>query len=71
MVRNDIVTRDSDASSAAGWRLEFGDKEGWKVDLDLAYSKVKRKDFVLETYSGYASNQTGTPDTMTYTLAAR
>jgi len=67
VVRNDIVTRDSDVS-AAGWRLEFGDKEGWKVDLDLAYSKVKRKDFVLETYSGYASNQTGTPDTMTYTL---
>ena len=67
VVRNDIVTRDSDVQ-AAGWKLEFGNKDGWKVDLDLSYSRIKRKDFVLETYSGYASNQVGTPDTMTYTL---
>jgi iron complex outermembrane recepter protein len=67
VVRNDIVTRDSDVT-AGGWLLEFGDKDGWNMDLDLAYSRIKRRDFVLETYSGFASNQVGTPDSITYVM---
>ncbi len=67
VVRNDIVKR-NDHLFAGGWNLEIGDRKGWKTDLDISYSRVKRKDFVLETYSGYASNQVGTPETLTYTL---
>jgi iron complex outermembrane receptor protein len=67
VVRNDFVKR-NDHLFAIGWNLELGDKKGWKTDLDLSYSRVKRKDFVLETYSGFASNQVGTPETLTYTL---
>ena len=67
VVRNDFVKR-NDHLFSAGWNLEFGDKNSWKTDVDLSYSRVKRKDFVLETYSGYASNQVGTPETLTYTL---
>ena len=67
VVRNDFVKR-NDHLFAGGWNLELGDKQGWKTDLDISYSRVKRKDFVLETYSGYASNQAGTPETLTYTL---
>ncbi len=67
VVRNDIVTRDAEVT-AGGWLLEFGQDDGWKVKADLSYSKIERRDLVLETYSGFASNQVGTADTMTYTL---
>ena len=67
VARNDIVAR-NDHLFAGGWNLEIGNKDGWKTDLDLSYSRVKRRDLVLETYSGYASNQAGTPETLTYTL---
>ncbi|MBK9991620.1 MAG: TonB-dependent receptor [Verrucomicrobia bacterium] len=68
VVRNDFAKR-NDHLFASGWNLEFGNKDGWKTDLDLSYSRVKRRDFVLETYSGYAVNGVGTPDTITYNLA--
>lgn len=67
VVRNDIVTRDAEVT-AGGWNFEFGDESGWMLNLDLSYSKVERTDVVLETYSGFASNQVGQADTMTYTL---
>lgn len=71
VMRNDIVTRDADVL-AGGINLEFGDKEGLHFEVDLSHSKIERKDFVLETYSGFASNQGaggfGTPDTVTYVL---
>lgn len=67
VMRNDIVTRDAEVM-AGGWNLEFGDKEDWLFGLDMSYSQIDRKDTILETYSGYASNQVGTPDTVTYTM---
>ena len=67
VVRNDFVQRDAKVM-AGGWKLELGSKDAWKFDLDASYSRIKRTDFVLETYSGFASNQVGTADTMTYTL---
>jgi iron complex outermembrane recepter protein len=67
VMRNDIVTRDSDVK-AAGWNLELGDNDGWKVELDLSTSRIKRKDFVLETYSGFGQNQVGAADTVIYRL---
>lgn len=67
VVRNDFVRR-GDHLVSLGWNLELGNEKGWKTDFDASYSRVKRRDFVLETYSGYASNQVGTPETLTYTL---
>lgn len=67
VARNDIVTRDAKVYNI-GWNTQFGDKEGWFFDLDGAYSRITRKDLVLETYSGFGSNQVGTPDSITYTL---
>ena len=68
VVRNDFAKRD-DHLFAGGWNVTIGDKDGWKADLDLSYSRVRRVDFVLETYSGYGVNGVGTPDTITYHLA--
>jgi iron complex outermembrane receptor protein len=65
VMRNDVVTRDAEVF-AAGWNLEVGDKDSWHHTFDASFSKIERKDTVLETYSGYASNQVGTPDTITY-----
>ncbi|WP_404424862.1 TonB-dependent receptor [Nibricoccus sp. IMCC34717] len=67
VVRNDFVRRKNNLF-AGGWNLELGNRDGWKVILDLAYSKIDRKDLVFESYSGFASNQVGLPDTMTYKL---
>lgn len=68
VVRNDFVEREDDLF-AGGWNLEFGNEHGWKAIVDLSYSRVKRTDFVLETYAGYGVNGVGTPDTITYHLA--
>jgi iron complex outermembrane receptor protein len=67
VVRNDYVKR-NDHLFAGGWNLEMGNKDGWKTDLDLSYSRVFRRDLVLETYSGYASNQSGTPETLGFNM---
>jgi iron complex outermembrane receptor protein len=68
VMRNDIVWRDAEVFNA-GLNLEFGDGSGWVGELDLSTSRIDRKDNVLETYSGFGSNQVGTPDTITYSLA--
>ncbi|MEI6107648.1 MAG: TonB-dependent receptor [Opitutae bacterium] len=69
VVRNDYVKRD-DHLFAGGWNLEMGNKDSWKTDLDLSYSHVGRRDLVLETYSGYASNQSGTPETLGFNMGS-
>lgn len=68
VVRNDYVSRDDDLF-AGGWNLQIGNKDGWRATLDLSYSRIKRVDFVLETYSGYGINGVGTPDTIGYRLS--
>ncbi len=69
VMRNDIVWRDANIF-AAGWNIRFGDNGGdnWIFEADLSTSKMDRKDNVLETYSGYASNQVGTADSVHYSL---
>ncbi len=69
VMRNDIVWRDAEVFTG-GWNIQFGDQDtdNWLLEADLSTSQVKRKDNVLETYSGFASNQVGTPDTVNYTL---
>lgn len=69
VVRNDIVFRDDDIW-AAGWNLKFGDGSGWTAVADLSYSKIDRKDTVLETNSGTGQNQVGTADTMRVDLGS-
>ncbi len=68
VVRNDLVWRDAEVK-AAGWNLHFGDGSGWVFDLDLSTSRMDRTDNVWETYSGWGSNKTGTPDTVSYDLS--
>ncbi|WP_233256711.1 TonB-dependent receptor [Opitutus sp. ER46] len=67
VARNDGVFRNNDIW-ALGWNLKFGDGTGWTTVADLSYSRIYRKDIVLETYSGYGANQAGTADRLTYQL---
>jgi iron complex outermembrane receptor protein len=69
VIRNDIATKDAKIY-AAGLNLEFGDGSGWDTIVDLSYSFVDREETVLESYSGTGSNQSGTPDTLTYDLSS-
>ncbi|MBC2606243.1 TonB-dependent receptor [Pelagicoccus albus] len=71
VMRNDIVWRDASVFSA-GWNLRVGDNggDGWIFEADLSTSQVDRKDNVLETYAGYASNQVGTADSVYYSLSS-
>ncbi|MEX0331226.1 MAG: TonB-dependent receptor [Puniceicoccaceae bacterium] len=64
VARNDIVWRDAEVKNA-GINLRFGDGSGWVYEADLSTSRVDRTDNVLETYMGWGSNKTGTPDTIT------
>lgn len=68
VVRNDFVKR-NDHLFSGGWNLAFDNLDGWRASLDLSYSRVMRRDFVLETYSGFGVNGVGTPDTITYNLS--
>ncbi len=69
VVRNDIVARKADVY-AGGWNVKFGDDAGWTFEGDLSYSRIDRKDRVLETYSGTGANQVGTPDTITVAMGS-
>lgn len=68
VVRNDIVTKKNDVI-ALGWNLKLGEKSAWPVVFDVGYSRIKRTERNLETYSGLGFNGgAATPDTMTVTL---
>ncbi len=68
VVRNDIVTKKNDVV-ALGWNLALGDGTGWTTVFDAGYSRIKRTERNLETYSGLGFNQSAAnPDTMTVTL---
>ncbi len=69
VVRNDIVTKKNNVF-AMGWNLTIGDGKGWTTVFDTGYSRIKRTERNLETYSGLGFNGGATtPDTMTVTLA--
>ena len=67
VMRNDLVWRDAEVVNG-GLNLRFGDGSGWIWEADISTSQIDRKDNVLETYSGWGSNKSGTPDTITYQL---
>ena len=67
VVRNDIVARKADVY-AGGWNMKFGDGTGWTTTADISYSRIERKDRVLETYSGTGANLVGTPDSIAVSM---
>lgn len=69
VVRNDIVTKKNNVV-ALGYNLQMNEKSDWPITFDVGYSKIKRTERNLETYSGLGFNQGATtPDTMTVTLS--
>lgn len=66
VVRNDANRRDADLWSL-GWnsKLEIG---AWSFLGDVNYSKVDRRDIILETYSGTGRPPGGATDTLNYTI---
>ncbi len=69
IIRNDVVSKKNDVV-AFGWNLALNEKSEWPVVFDMGYSKIKRKERNLETYSGLGFNGgAATPDTMTVQLS--
>lgn len=69
VVRNDIFDGKDDLV-AGGWNLKLGDGSGWTTVFDIGYSRVKRNNENLETYSGLGFRGTpfGDADTVTVNL---
>jgi iron complex outermembrane receptor protein len=68
VVRNDVFKR-NDSPFAFGWNLKMGEKSEWPVTFDMGYSRIKRTDVNLETYSGLGfRGSAANPDTMTVAL---
>jgi iron complex outermembrane receptor protein len=68
VVRNDVFKR-NDSPFSIGWNLKLGEKSEWLTVFDVGYSRIKRTDVNLETYSGLGFRGTATnPDTMTVQL---
>jgi iron complex outermembrane recepter protein len=62
--RNDYNQRDANTISI-GWNAKANISDAIHVKVDASYSKAKRTDFLLESYSGTGYNRTGVPDTVT------
>jgi iron complex outermembrane recepter protein len=62
--RNDLNQRDAENFSA-GWNTVVGLNDKVNFTIDASYSKAKRTDFLLETYSGFGYNTAGPADTVT------
>ena len=68
VIRHDVVTKKNDVI-ALGWNLTMGDGTGWTTVFDVGYSRIKRTERNLETYSGLGFNGGATtPDVMTVKL---
>ncbi len=64
--RNDLNQRDA-TNLSAGWNAVVGLSDKINLTLDASYSRAKRTDFLLETYTGFGYNQAGPGDTVTIT----
>ncbi len=64
--RNDINKRDAENLSI-GWNNVLGLSDTMNLTVDASWSKAKRTDFLLETYTGTGYNQTGPADTIRIT----
>lgn len=70
VVRNDIFVRE-DKPIAIGWNLELGRNSAWPITFDAGYSRVKRKDRNLETWSGLGLRGTVTAPAVADTMRVR
>jgi iron complex outermembrane recepter protein len=64
--RNDLNERDA-KNLSLGWNTVFGLSDKINLTVDASYSKAKRTDFLLETYSGFGYNTAGPADTVKIT----
>ncbi|AZS22078.1 TonB-dependent receptor [Caulobacter sp. FWC26] len=67
VVRNDGNTRDNTVK-AFGWNNKFFIDDNTTVTADLSWSKVKRTDQILESYSGTGRSGVGATDTLGFTM---
>jgi len=67
VMRNDVNFRDAEVWSA-GWNTEFAMGDKWTGVVDLARSEVKRKDTILETYSGTGTAGQGATDNLGFQM---
>lgn len=70
VMRNDINNRDADVWSI-GWNAEFAMGDDWTGVTDIAWSKVNRKDTILETYSGTGPSGFGAVDTLDFEMVGK
>jgi iron complex outermembrane recepter protein len=61
--RNDLNQRDA-TNLSVGWNTVYGVSDGINLTVDASYSRAKRTDFLLETYSGFGYNTGGPADTV-------
>jgi iron complex outermembrane recepter protein len=64
--RNDLNKRDA-TNFSIGWNNVIGLGETTHLTIDASWSKSKRTDFLLETYTGTGYNQAGASDTIRIT----
>lgn len=70
VVRNDVEERKADLLSL-GFNTNWTVNDTWSLDADVSYSKVKRKIWSIESYSGTGrGNDAGIADDIGYTLNA-
>ncbi len=61
--RNDYNQRDATTISA-GWYAKGNISDKIRAKLDVSYSRAKRTDFLLESYTGTGFRSSGRPDTV-------
>lgn len=64
--RNDYNQRDANTISI-GWNNKLNITDKIRASVDVSYSRAKRHDFYLESYTGTGYNSKGIPDTVTVT----
>ena len=70
VMRNDVNKRDADVWSI-GWNAEFAMGDDWTGVTDIAWSKVNRKDTILETYSGTGPAGVGATDNLGFEMVGK
>jgi len=61
--RNDYNKRTADTISL-GWNNQFSLNDALRLNVDASWSRAKRTDFLLETYSGTGYLRSGVPDSV-------
>jgi iron complex outermembrane receptor protein len=67
VMRNDLNKREAELFTS-GWNTRFEFSELWGVETDLSYSRATRKDELIESYTGTGPAQSGTPDSLGFSI---